>query len=58
MCKKNLTFGDTEIQKNKFYHHKTPIFLGDIDIKRVLISNKISFAGKNYYCTGNTYNAS
>ena len=28
MCKEILTFGDTEIKKNKFYYHKTPIFLG------------------------------
>ena len=26
MGKKNLTFGNIEIEKNKFYHHKTPIF--------------------------------
>ena len=25
MCKEILTFGDVEIEKNKFYHHKTPI---------------------------------
>ena len=32
----------------KFYHHKTPIFLGDVDIEKVLVSNKISFGEKNY----------
>ena len=26
MGKVNLTFGDIEIEKNKFYHHKNPIF--------------------------------
>ena len=30
MCKEILTFGNTEIEENKFYC-KTPIFLGDID---------------------------
>ena len=26
MGKEILTFGDTEIEKIKFYHHKSPIF--------------------------------
>ena len=34
MAKEILTFGDIEIEKNKFYHHKTPIFLKDIDIEK------------------------
>ena len=25
MCKEILTFGEIEIEKNKFYRHKTPI---------------------------------
>ena len=27
MVKESLTFGNTEIEKNKFYRHKSPIFL-------------------------------
>ena len=27
MDKKNLTFGDTEIENDKSYHHKSPIFM-------------------------------
>ena len=34
MSKKVLTFDNIEIEKNKFYHHKTPIFLGDVDIEK------------------------
>ena len=48
MGKEILTFGNIEIEKNKFYHHKTPTFLGDVDIKKVLVSKKISFSEKNY----------
>ena len=48
MGKEILTFGDIEIEKNKFHRHKTPIFLKDVDIKKVLLSNKISFGGKIY----------
>ena len=46
MGKKILTFDNIEIEKNKFYHHKTPIFLGDVDIEIVLVSNNISFREK------------
>ena len=42
MGKEVLTFGNVEIEKNKFYRHKTPIFLGDVDR-----SNEISFGEKN-----------
>ena len=41
-------FWDIEIEKNKFYFHKTPIFLKDVDIVKVLVSNKISSGEKNY----------
>ena len=40
--------GDTEIEKNKFYRNKTPVFLKDLDIEKVLLSNKIFFGKKNY----------
>ena len=47
MAKKILTFGDIKIKKNKFYHHKSSIFI-DVDIEKVLVSNKISSPEKNY----------
>ena len=48
MGKEIWTFGSIEIEKNKFYFYKTPIFLKDADIEKVLVSNKISFGVKNY----------
>ena len=54
--------------KNRFYHHKTPFFggeggeggggrRGDVDIEKVLVSNKFSFGGKSYkYFIGYLYN--
>ena len=57
MGKKILTFGDIEVEKNKFYRHKTPVFLGDVDIEKVLVYNKSSFGEKNYkYFIGYFYN--
>ena len=35
MVKEILTFGDTEIEKNKLYRHKSPIFLKDVNIEKV-----------------------
>ena len=42
-----LKFGDFEIEKKKCYRNKTPIFLKDVDIEKVLVSSKISFGEKN-----------
>ena len=56
MGKAILIFGDIETEKNKFYCHKTPIFLKDVDIEKVLVSNKIYFGEKNYkYFIGYLY---
>ena len=44
MGKEILMFDKIEIKKSKFYHHK---ILGDVDIEKVLVSNKISFGKKN-----------
>ena len=46
MSKEILTFGNTEIERNKFHRHITPIFSEDIDIGKVLASNKIYFSKK------------
>ena len=35
MGKKILSFGNNEIEKNKLYRQKTPIFLGDVDMEQV-----------------------
>ena len=45
MGKEILTFDDIEIEENKFYHHKSPIFIKDVDIEKILVCNKI-FSGK------------
>ena len=52
-----LTFGDFKIEKNKFYRNDFPIFLKDVDIEKVLVSNKICSDEKNYkYFVGYLYN--
>ena len=57
MGKEKLALVNIEIKKKKFYHHKSPIFLKDVDIEKVLISKKISSDEKNYkYFIGYLYN--
>ena len=52
-----LMFGDIKIEKNGFYRHRSPIFLRDADIEKVLVSNKIFFSEKDYrYFIGYLYN--
>ena len=46
MGKEIFTFGDIEIQTNKFYRHERPAPLRDIDIEKALVSNKISSSKK------------
>ena len=41
--KKIIKFGDTEIENIKFYQHKSPILINNIDNKKV-VSNKISLS--------------
>ena len=40
MCIEILMFGDIKIKKYIFYRHKTPIFGRNVDIGKVLVSNK------------------
>ena len=53
MGKEILMFGDIEI----FYSSNTPVLLRDVDIEKVLASDKISFGEKNYkYVIGYLHN--
>ena len=46
-----------KLKKSKFYRHKTSIILEDVDIEKVLVSNKISLGEKNYkHFIGYLYN--
>ena len=46
MGKEILIFHDIEMEKNKFYLHKSPTFVEDVDTEKVLVSNKISSGEK------------
>ena len=48
MGKYILTFADIKIEKDKFCRLKIPIFIEDVDIEKVSVSNKIYFGKKSY----------
>ena len=41
-----LMFDNIGIEKNKSYRHEATIFLGDVDIEKILVSKKIDFEKK------------
>ena len=50
-------FRNIEIEKNKFYHHKSRVTLKNVDAEKVLVPSKISFGKKVYnYVIGYLYN--
>ena len=46
MGNETSTFGDIEIEKDKFWRPNSPSFLEDLDIEKVLVSNNISSGEK------------
>ena len=43
---KIIIFGIIEIQKQKFHQHKRPISMKNVDINKIVVSNKVSFGKK------------
>ena len=39
-------FDDIEVKKRKFHYSKTRILLENVDLDKILISNKVSFVEK------------
>ena len=54
MEQKVFTFGEKYINKNKFHMHGKSINVNEVDIKKVLLSNKVLNVNKGSYkyCTG------
>ena len=48
MDNKTIKFDDTEIEEYKFKQHKFPISINNIDINKIVISNKLPFDKKNF----------
>ena len=50
MDKKIIKFDDTETEKYKFHQHKRSILIDNIDVNKIVVSNKISFGKKDFKC--------
>ena len=48
MDKEIIKFDDTEIEKDKSHHCKRPILINNIDVNKIVISNKISLGKENF----------
>ena len=46
--KKNKKFDDTEIKKYKFHQNKSTISIYDIDINKIVVSNKLPFSKQDF----------
>ena len=50
MEKKIIKFGDIEIEKKKFHQYKSPLSINNIDINKIIVSNKVSFGKNSFKC--------
>ena len=48
MGKEIITFGNIEVEKHKFHQHQSPILIGEVDINKIIVSNKVSFGKKGF----------
>ena len=45
---KNIKCDDTDIEKYRFHQYKSSILIDNIDINKIVVSNKISFGKNNF----------
>ena len=48
MGKTIIKFDDIEIKKQKFHQHKRPVSIKNVDINKIVVSNKVSFGKKGF----------
>ena len=52
MFKKSMKFDDTETGKYNIHQYKRPILIDNIDVNKIIVSNKIYFGNDFKYFTG------
>ena len=45
---KKKKIGEFEIKKQKFHQYKRPVSIKNIDINKIVVSNKVSFGKKGF----------
>ena len=48
MDKKAIKFDDTEIEEYKYHQNKSPISINNIDINKIVVSNKLHFGKQDF----------
>ena len=48
MDKNIIKFDDTEIEEYKFHQNKSPILIIDIDVNKIVVSNKLPFGKQDF----------
>ena len=48
MGKKVITFGYDEVEKIKFYQNKNPILINDVEISKIVVSDKVPFGKRGF----------
>ena len=48
MDKENIKFDDTEIEEYRFHQYKRPISINNIDINKMIASNKFLFDKQDF----------
>ena len=48
MEKTIIKFGDNTIEKHKFHQYKRPISIKNLDINKIVVSNKVFFSKKDF----------
>ena len=48
MDKTRIKFGDTEVKKQKIHQDKCPISINNVDINKIVVSNKVFFDKKGF----------
>ena len=43
-----LKLDDTDIKKQKFHQHKSPILIDNIDINNIVVYNEVPFGKKDF----------
>ena len=47
MGREFITFGSTEIEKQNYHYHKSSVLIFDVNIDRIVVSNKVPFSKKS-----------
>ena len=50
MGKKIIMVGDIEVEKHNFHQHKILISIYDVNIDRIVVSNKVRFGKRGFKC--------